>query len=314
MTLEACNERLNELREKMACGSRVESMLKELYAQRAEAEVRTGELANELYREQADVDRLTGGFWSIYYAVIGKKQDMLEKERAEVLKASMKLDTAQSELQRIVSEIDRLEWERQDVRNCEREFQAVLEEKLSIMKASGLQAERLNEIEEQKAYLAGQIREVNEAMKAGQRVTAQIERIGDRLDSADGYATWDMLGGGLIADIAKHSHLDEAQQGVARLEELLSKFRTELADISIQTDVQAQVFGFMRFADVFIDNFFTDWAVRDHIHEAQTSLKQTDAQVRRVMERLYRMERDMKRQMEKLESELRALAEREGVS
>lgn len=313
MTLEALNERLNELRGKTARGNKVEAMLKELYAQRAEAEARAGELAQELMREQADVDKLTGGFWSVYYAIVGKKRDMLEKERAEVMKASMMYETAQNELKRVQEEIDRLEWEKQDAKNCEREYERVLLEKLKLMQEMGVCAEKICKIEEEKKKLAGQLREVNEAMTAGRRVTAQIDRISKRLDSADGYATWDLFGGGLIADMAKHSYLDEAQQGIQVLGKLLGEFRTELADVSVHTDVQAQVSGFMRFADFFFDGFFADYTVKTHIREAMEGIGRTEKQVQRALDQLYRMERDMKRNMDRLDGEMRALAENGGI-
>ena len=88
--LTAYNEKLNELREKMARNGKAESMLCQLRKQEAVLCARVGELATQLQLEQADVDRLTGGFRSIFYAVIGKKKEMLEKEQAEVLAASMK--------------------------------------------------------------------------------------------------------------------------------------------------------------------------------------------------------------------------------
>ena len=298
--LNAYNEKLSRLRDEMARGGKAESMLKELYAQRDELAQRVAEYARQLSQEQEDVDRLNGGFRAIYYTVIGKRKEMLEKERADVLRASMKYDMAKGELERVLGEIDKLEWEKHGVEESRRDYCRILDEKISVMRACGIHAEEIAEKEEQKEALAGQIREVNEAMRAGGRVLAQIDRIGEKLDSAEGYAAWDLFGGGIIADIAKHSQLDEAQQGVQRLERLLGEFRTELADIAVQTEIHAQVYGCMRFADS---------AVRLHIHESQQSLSRTETQVRRMMDKLHGMERDMRRKQEQIDEEIRALAE-----
>ena len=46
-----------------------------------------------------------------------------------------------------------------------------------------------------------------------------------------GWATFDLFGGGLISDLAKHGHLDSAQHNVALLQSQLRRFRTELADV-----------------------------------------------------------------------------------
>ena len=43
------------------------------------------------------------------------------------------------------------------------------------------------------------------------------------LNSAEGWGTWDLLGGGLISDLAKHSHIDDAKNDVANAQNLLRK-------------------------------------------------------------------------------------------
>ena len=42
-------------------------------------------------------------------------------------------------------------------------------------------------------------------------------------------------------DTAKYSHMDEAQRRIQSLQRTLSRFRAELADVSIQADLQLQV-------------------------------------------------------------------------
>ena len=309
LMLNIYNEKLNALREEMAQKGKLEAVRRELTAQRDELAQRVGELSRELSQEQEDVDRLTGGFWSIYYSIIGRKADMLETERAEVLKASMKYETAKQELERVQAELDRIDWEIGSLKRREWEYQEILKQKIEAMKAQGIDAEKLNGLEEKKQYLAHQIREVNEAMAAGRQVLGQIDAIGGSLDHAEDWGTWDVLGGGLIADIAKHSHLDDAQKGVQALERRLLTFRTELADVTIQADIQVQVDGFLRFADWFFDGLFVDWTVLSHIRESKESLEKTERQVRRVMDQLRQMEREMKRREERLDREIRALAE-----
>ena len=146
-------------------------------------------------------------------------------------------------------------------------------------------------------------------MAAGSSVLGQIERIGASLESAEGWGKWDLWGGGVIADLAKYSHLDEAQAGVQRLETLIRRFRTELADITIHTDLRMQTDGFLRFADWFFDGFFVDWTVLSRIQESRESLRATERQVQGVMERLRKMEREMKHKHDELDFNIRLLAE-----
>ena len=67
-------------------------------------------------------------------------------------------------------------------------------------------------------YVKNQIKEINEAISAGQIAEYLSERILDSLNSAENWGTWDLIGGGLVADLAKHSHLDTAQDMVEDLQ------------------------------------------------------------------------------------------------
>lgn len=307
--LTALNEKLNGLRGKMAQCEKTEAMINELRAQEKELTARVGELASLLQIEQEDVDRLTGGFWSIYYAIIGKREEMLEKERAEALAASMKYETAKKELEAVQQEIFSIQLKSASVKQLEREYRAALMEKVEVMKTMSAYAEKIAELEEKKGYLEIQIREVGEAREAGRRVLGQIDRIESSLDSAEGWGTWDLFGGGVISDIAKYSHLDEAQAGAQNLEALLRRFKTELADITIQADLAVPTDGFLRFADWFFDGFFVDWTVLSRIRESKESLKSAQRQVQKVMDQLHRMENAMKRKQEELDFNIRTLAE-----
>ena len=172
------NRKLDELRGKMARRGKLDSILYELRKQETELAARVGELASQLQMEQADIDRLTGGFRSIFYAVIGKRAEMLEKEQAEALAASMKLETAKKELEAIQKEIYSLDWEAGAVKRYEREYQALLMEKAAAMKEMSAYADQITEIEEKKGFLAIQIRETNEAMAAGSKVSPKPQQRG----------------------------------------------------------------------------------------------------------------------------------------
>ena len=93
--------------------------------------------------------------------------------------------------------------------------------------------DRVCELERRLGEAVSQLREVDEAVSAGGACMRQIDMIDEKLGRAQGWGTWDMLGGGLISDLAKHSNLDEAQAGAEYLQTLLSRFRTELADVRI---------------------------------------------------------------------------------
>jgi len=78
------------------------------------------------------------------------------------------------------------------------------------------------------------------------------------------------MGGGLMADLAKYEELDDAQEQIEQLQVELRRFKTELSDVEITADLQVTVDSFLKFADFFFDGLFADWAVLDHINQAQS--------------------------------------------
>lgn len=286
------DERLEKLQRDAARKRRLESMLGELRAQRSELEARVSELEAIKLQEQEDVERLeSGGITALFYSLVGKGEEKLTKERREAAAAALKYESAARELDSVMSDIAGCESELAGLSGCEQEYEETLQAKSREVKASGgAAAAKLLELEAQAAAYVGRKKEILEAIAAGSEALVTAEEILDDLDSAGSWATWDVFGGGIIADIAKHSHLDEAQYAVERLQSQLRRFKTELADVGgIGADVRVNVDGFLRFADYFFDGIFVDFAVMDHISNSAEQVQAVHARISDVLERLHAM-------------------------
>lgn len=303
------DEKLKALQEKISRSRQLTSMLKELRSQRDTISAHVRELEAIKMDEQADVDRLEGrSLASFFYNVIGKMDERLNKEREEAYAARVKYDAAARELEAIDGDIRRCEAELSGLRGCEREYEATLREKANTVKAEGgARAEEILKLEERHAYLESQKKELREAISAGNSARSTAESVLSSLDSAEGWGTWDLLGGGLLADMAKHSHLDEAQGAIERLQSQLRRFKTELADVTIHADMQVNVDGFLRFADYFFDGLFADWAVMDKISQSQSQVQSTKSQIDSVLARLNSMMSAAEREQAQIKSKLDAL-------
>ena len=51
--------------------------------------------------------------------------------------------------------------------------------------------------------------------------------------------------------------------------------------------------SFLKFADFFFDGLFADWAVLDHINQAQSRVENTKGQIKRVLALLKKMREDV---------------------
>ena len=289
--MENYNERLEQLREKMARRRRLNAEVSTLEERRASLAQRVQQLKEETYKEQLDVDQLENfSAAKLFYQVVGKLDERLEKEQAELYAAALRYDSARQELQSVESELDSRRRELSLLEGCEREYERLLAEKARVLREdpNSLSARRLLALEERQAQLSAREKELNEAIRAGYDALSDIGAIEESLSSAEGWGTWDVFGGGLISDMAKYSHLDEAQRQINTLQRSLSRFRTELADVDIRMDIQIEVDSFLRFADYFFDNIFTDWAVLDRIRNTQSQIQQVDGSVRTIVSRLER--------------------------
>lgn len=299
------NEQLYKLQEKVSQKKSLEAKLKELQSQRGDLDSRVRELKKGMWSEQADVDRLERtSLASVFYAIIGKKEDMLDKEKVEAYAAKMKYDSAVQEMNLVEEDIRCMEAQLREISGCERQYEALLLEKEAAIKASGsADAERILQLEAQITAQKNHQKEISEAISAGSRALNTAGSILSSLDSAEGWGTWDLVGGGLISDLAKHEHLDEAQNKVQQLQTELRRFKTELADVTIHADTQVNVDGFLRFADYFFDGLFADWAVLDKISQSKSSVQSTKSQIESVLSRLRGMETTANQTIKKLEYE-----------
>lgn len=283
------DEQLRQLQAQCARKKKLEATVAELRAQRDTYTVRARELEQNFQAEQEDVERLEGRSLSAFlYHVIGKKEEKLTQEKQEAYAARVKYDAVARELSGIEEDLRRCESELDGRQDCERRYADLLQAKTKAVKAvGGGTAEQILKLETRAAYLESQERELEEACAAGKEALATTDQIAASLDSAEGWGTWDLFGGGLLSDMAKHSHLDDAQAQVEQLQSQLRRFKTELADVTIDADFQVSIDGFLRMADYFFDGIVADWAVLERIHQSQEQIGETRNRINSVLTHLH---------------------------
>ena len=201
------------LQQKVAKKPLLESKLYELHTQRRQYDNQVISLRVAFRKEQEDVEKLEGrSLANYFYQVIGKLDDKLDQERKEAYAAKVKLDAAERELAGIESDIKEIQDQITDVLVAEARYKDALELKRRQLKDSGTQvADQILSMEERIAALQAQKQEIKEAISSGYSARSTADRILSELEDADGWNTWDILGGGgIITHMAKHSHLDEA--------------------------------------------------------------------------------------------------------
>ena len=297
---------LKELQQKIATRPALEAKLRELEAQKAEYDRKVVSLRVAFREEQADVEKLEGrSLANYFFQVVGKLDDKLTKERQEAYAARVKLDAAERELAAIDADIADIYARLSDVRRAQEQYDAaILQKHIDVRDSDTPEGERLREMDAALAALEAYHKEIREAINAGASARATADRILGELESADNWNTWDMFGGGgMITHMAKHSHLDQAQDLTEELQQKLRRFKTELSDIQITADTQVNIDGFLRFADYFFDGLFVDWTVGNRIKQSRTSVSDTRKQITRTLDQLTAMEQDTLRRIDRLQVE-----------
>lgn len=307
--LENMRKELKELSGKIERKNKIESMLLSLKQEEIELIEKEYELRSILAKENNDVERLKNtSVTSIFYSMLGKKEQQLEKELQEAFAAKLKYDAALRQKEHCSSRKEILLKEQQELNDCEDRFQQVFSEIQILLHNNPEYAEKLCKLERQLGEVTNQIGEVDEAIAVGNACIFEIKNIEDSLSSAEGWGTWDLMGGGMISAMAKHSDLDKAQNSAEHLQVLLSSFRTELADVKIYPDMgQVNIDGFLRFADYFFDGLIADWSVLSRIHDSQKSVSQVANQVSLVLAQLEKIHKKHEVEKASLEDEIARL-------
>ena len=272
---------LRALQQQLAQKGHWEAQLQALKDQQALLRRTIQALEKAKQAEQADVDRLEGRtLAAFFYNATGKLEEKLTQERREAYAARAKYDAACRELAQVEGDLLRVQGELEHLVTCQQDYDRALRAKAQALKAGGTPAGlQVIQAEETIANYTCQIKELQEAISAGELAQGTIQALLQSLDSAEGWGQWDVFGGGFLADMAKYSHLDDAQAQVEQLQSQLRAFQRELADVEVQVDLQFTMDSFLRFADVFFDNIFTDWAVLDKISHARAQAQQTKGQI-----------------------------------
>ncbi len=126
-------------------------------------------------------------------------------------------------------------------------------------------------------------KEVREAINAGERALYSLREAKNNLQSAKNWGIFDMFGGGFLADVMKHSKMNNASTYMENAKYDLQVFQRELRDVYINLDMKVDVSGFLSFADFFFDGIVADYLVQSRIGEARRQVDSAIYQVENIL-------------------------------
>lgn len=300
--IQEIDRELERARQKMERSRKLNVILQDLKEQsvrrrRAEEEARA-----VLEKEQGDVEELERmSLVSFLARIQGDLESRKAEERREAAMAKARYDAAKWDLEDLDRRLRDFAQEKESLKGLEKQYQALLDEKEAVLRSQGgAQSQRLGQLAQEQERTAGELREIQEAIQAGLAAQRALEEMSGDLSGAENWGVWDMVGGGIMATFAKHGCLDDAQDAAYEARRALSRFRTELADVSSEQVPDVELGDFAVFADYFFDGLFADLFVQSRIREAQEQVEAVTQRVERLIVRL----RDERESLEEKQGQL----------
>lgn len=170
---------------------------------------------------------------------------------------------------------------------ADQDYQVLLSAKEQMMKEKDAAfGNRLFELNETEGDLAAYMMELDEAIEAGNKVKFALNNAIDSLESAEGWGTFDMFGGGMISTMVKHDHIDKATNHIHHAQTSMRSFQKELLDVDEVTDFQIDISGMLKFADFFFDGLIVDWMVQGRIQDSLQQARDQHASVVSIIRKL----------------------------
>jgi len=301
--MEELNRRLAEAADRNARFEKLNRQSARLREEYRAAVDRAERLKTALAKEERDVERLeSGSLFSLLSNLFADRAERLDRERQEAAEALVRYEEARQHAEQLRRDLEAAEAEAAALAGAQAAYRDLLAEKERRLR-SGQEpaAQRLLALDREEGDAQRRLREIAEARGAGQTALAGLNRVIDLLRSAEGWGTWDMLGGGLLSTMVKHSRVDDAQAQLLEVRHALDVFRRELTDVGGDIDLPSvDLDGFTRFADYFWDNFFVDWMVQSRIGEALRSVEDAQRQVGHLLEWLRSQEQAVQGDLESI--------------
>ncbi|MEU6719586.1 hypothetical protein ABZ897_49700 [Nonomuraea sp. NPDC046802] len=234
------------------------------------------DLELELSLEEDDVTRLEGGLSAVLARLLGNREERLGRERAEAAAARQRVEGHQARLAQLEADARAVEAELAGLATAPNEYAELLAEKERQLISDGdARARELADLAATLDRVTAGVREHAEAHQAGRAARDALGPVLRHLNWAVNASTWDMFGGGVIADLIESNRLDAADQAAWHAQRALDVFSRELADVGVTARPHLPQVDTRWFVDLFFDNIITDVIKHQRIENTRAEVEKT---------------------------------------
>lgn len=295
------NKEIVELKHKLQKIASAKDYIVQLDEQVEENEQKLYVAEEILRKENKDVEKLKRVSLSSVLSWIKKDQEeRMMKEEDEAYRAALLVKQLEEERLTLQREFQKY----QDLIEQEDQVEKQLT-KLQMQYSSPQEQEELKQLYhnlEEEQLLE---KELVEAIGAGYDCMQRLRDIESSLSNAKGWGLYDIVGGGAMSSIVKHSHINKAQAQIADAQYDLRRFQKEVNDVRNMEAIELDVSTGLSFMDIMFDNIFSDFMVQSKVNASLDSVRNVIGGISGLMDELLERQRISAEKIDTLDQELK---------
>lgn len=252
-------------------------------------------------KELDDLDSMEGlSMKGLFYKVLGSKEQQIEKERQEYLKASLLYNELKEGVELLEFEIEVLERKVSRIPEVQEklvELKSIREKE--ILNEGGTKANDMRVIllKQEEAHIMK--KELEEANQAVSEMHSLFMELRHHLKKAHDWGKWDTMSKkSNYYGWQKRGALDRARQVVSQIKNNSYRVKKELSDIGyLDYYEESSNVEYSSFAEVFFDNIITDWIIQRKI---KSSLNTAIQEIRKLEAILAQLAKSMEDNADKI--------------
>lgn len=262
-------------------------------------------------KEQLDVEKMSQtSLKTLFYKCLGTHDKQVAKEKEEALAAVLKYESYKKSVDELTDKLSQLTNRHYEMSKVQEKLDALYEEKRRVMASFNMpEYAKIGQLEKEMSFIRREIKELKEAITPGNMAINTLNEAIELLDSAGDWGTWDLLGGGLIADMMKHDKIDKAKQAILNAQTYVQRLQVELQDVNMSLDGSIQITGGAVFADFFFDGLIADWYMQSKISQSRDNVVATCGKIRKIVNTLSTQLSHKEKDLEAKEREIKRIIE-----
>ena len=262
-------------------------------------------------KEQLDVVKMSQtSLKTLFYKCLGTHDKQVAKEKEEALAAVLKYEGCKRSVDELTDKLSQLTKRHYEMSKVQDKLEALYEEKRRVMASFNMpEYAKIGQLEKEMSLIRREIKELREAITPGNMAINTLNEAIELLDSAGDWGTWDLLGGGLVADMMKHDKIDKAKQSILNAQTYVQRLQVELQDVNMSLDGSIQITGGAVFADFFFDGLIADWYMQSKISQSRDNVVAICGKIRKIVSTLSAQLNHKEKDLEAKELEIKRIIE-----